>query len=158
VSQNSDTRPAKKRDRSAACKQDQDSIKKSKRSTRKCNRVAPTPTRPGENPWALRALLRRVHFINAQKSRYVSIGLYPAHDYQVLSEFGGSRSQSITLTSQHVKTLAEHLPELYDAVYLGKRYRYKDGEFKLQCSGTDSVVRLYLNKRFVTLKIVIYVI
>jgi hypothetical protein len=67
-------------------------------------------------------------------------------------EFGGSRSQSITLTAQHVNTLAEHLPELYDAVYLGKRYSYKDGEFKLQCSGTDSVARLYLNKRFVTLK------
>jgi hypothetical protein len=52
--------------------------------------------------------------------------------------------------STHVKSLAEHLPELYDAVYFGKPYRYKDGEFKLQCSGTDSVARMYLNKPFVT--------
>jgi hypothetical protein len=48
--------------------------------------------------------------------------------------------------------MAEHLPELCDAVYLGKRYSYKDGEFKLLCSGTESVARLYLNKRFVTFK------
>jgi hypothetical protein len=96
--------------------------------------------------------LRRIFFINDEKSRYFSVGYYPAHDYQVLAEFGGSRRQPITLTAQHVKTLVENLPELYDALNRGKRYRYKDGEFKLQCSGTDCVARMYLNKRFVTFK------
>jgi hypothetical protein len=80
------------------------------------------------------------------------VGYYPVHDYQVLAEFEGSRSQSITLTAQHVKTLSEHFSELYDAVYLGKRYHYKDSEFNLQCIRTDSVPRMYLNKRFVTFK------
>jgi hypothetical protein len=86
------------------------------------------------------------------------VGIYPANDYQVLAEFEGSRSQSINLTAQHGKTLPEHLPQSYDDVYLGKRFRYKFGKFKLQCSGTDSVARMYLNKRFLLLKIVIYVI
>jgi predicted AAA+ superfamily ATPase len=35
-------------------------------------------------------------------------------------------------------------------MYLGKRYTCKDDLFKLQCSGTESVVRMYQNKRFVT--------
>jgi hypothetical protein len=57
-------------------------------------------------------------------------------------EFGGSRIQHITLT-EHVKTLAEHLPKLCDAMCLGKSYTCKDGVFILQCSGTDSVARMY---------------
>jgi hypothetical protein len=48
--------------------------------------------------------------------------------------------------------MAENLPESYDAVYLGKCYSYKDGEFRLHYSGTDSVPRLYLNKQSVILK------
>jgi hypothetical protein len=101
--------------------------------------------------------LRRF-FINNEKSRYVLVGFYPAHDYQILVEFGGSRIQSIKRTYQHVSTLAEHLPELYDSVYLGKRYDYKDDEFRLQCSGTDSVFRMYLTIDSFLLKVVMYVI
>jgi hypothetical protein len=37
-------------------------------------------------------------------------------------------------------------------MYQGKRHIYKDDVFKLQCSGTDSVARMYQNKRFVTFK------
>jgi hypothetical protein len=147
--QTSDPGPA-----AAASKQGQDSYKKTQALRMNCYSAARTPntTRPSGFPCHLRALLRRVFFIKAGKCRYVFFGFYPAHDYQVLVEFGGSRSHSITLTTQHANTPAEHLPELYDAVYLGIRYRYKDGEFKLQCSGTDSVARLYLNKRFITFK------
>jgi hypothetical protein len=95
---------------------------KRKRSARKCNCavLTPTSTRPSENPWNLCALLRRVFFINSENSRYVSVGFYPAHDYQVLVELGGSRSQAITLTTQHLKTLVEHLPEFYDTVTSAK--------------------------------------
>jgi hypothetical protein len=64
--QNSDPRPDKKRDLSAAAsKQGLDSFKKRKRSARKCNRAvaARTSTRPSVKPWVLRVLLR-VFFIN----------------------------------------------------------------------------------------------
>jgi hypothetical protein len=37
-------------------------------------------------------------------------------------------------------------------MYLGKFYTCKDGVFGLQCSGTDSIARMYQNKRFVTFK------
>jgi hypothetical protein len=106
------------------------------------------------DPWALltRVLLRRVFFLNTEKSRYVSVGFYPAHDHQIFVEFGGSRIQPITFTEQHVKTFTEHLPELCDAMYLGKRYTCKDDVFKLLCSGTDNVARIYQKKGFVTFK------
>jgi hypothetical protein len=85
-------------------------------------RSLPLPN-PLVDPRALliRVLLRRVFFVNTEKSRYVSVGFYPAHDYHIFVEFGGSRIQPITFTEQHVKTLVEHLPELCDAMYFGKR-------------------------------------
>jgi hypothetical protein len=52
-----------------------------------------------------------------------------------------------------VKTLAGYLPTLCEAMSRGERYIYKedDGVFKLQCgSGTNSVVRMCQDKRFVT--------
>jgi len=38
-----------------------------------------------------RVLLRRLFILNDDKSRYVSVGFYPAHNYQPLVEFGGTR-------------------------------------------------------------------
>ena len=37
-----------------------------------------------------RALLRRVFFIAEDKSKFVSLGFYPARGYQPLAEFGGA--------------------------------------------------------------------
>ena len=63
-----------------------------------------------------RVLLRRVYFLNEERTRYVSVGFYPADNYQVLAEFGGPRITPITLTQQHVRTLMENLPALCDAM------------------------------------------
>jgi len=38
-----------------------------------------------------RALLRRMFFINEDETKYVSVGFYPARDYQTLVEFGDIR-------------------------------------------------------------------
>ena len=37
-----------------------------------------------------RGLLRRVFFIAEDKSKFVSLGFYPARGYQPLAEFGGA--------------------------------------------------------------------
>jgi len=37
-----------------------------------------------------RAMLRRVFFIALDKSKFVSVGFYPARGYQPLAEFGGA--------------------------------------------------------------------
>jgi hypothetical protein len=113
----------------------------SRKRSRAANDGIIASTQPPVDQWTLltRVLLRSVFFQNNEKSRYVSIVFYPAHDYQIFVEFGGSRIQPITLTEQHVKTSAGHLPKLCEAMYLGERYTCKDGVFRLQCSGTYSV-------------------
>jgi len=44
------------------------------------------PTNPFFDP--KRILLRRLFFINDDWTKYVSVGFYPARDYQPLVEFG----------------------------------------------------------------------
>jgi hypothetical protein len=59
-----------------------------------------------------RLLLRRIFFIDYDRTRLVSVGYYPARSYEVLVEFGGSRVKPIALTEANVRTLALHLPTL----------------------------------------------
>ena len=62
-----------------------------------------------------RALLRRVFFLDENKTRYVSVPFYPSMGYMPMVEFGGSKIGPIRLTEQQVTALAEHLPPLCDA-------------------------------------------
>jgi hypothetical protein len=100
-----------------------------------------------------RVLYQCVFFLNNEKSRYVSSGLYPARNYQIFLEFGSPRITAITLSEQHVKTLADHLPKLCEAMCRGECYTCKDDVFRLQCTGNNSVARMYQDLRFVTFKI-----
>jgi len=47
------------------------------------------PTSPGFDPH--RVLLRRLFFINSHRTKHVSLGFFPARDYQPLVEFGAIR-------------------------------------------------------------------
>ena len=69
---------------------------------------------------AVRVLLRRVYFLNEERTRYVSVGFYPFDNYQVLVELAGPRMVPIRLTEHHVRTLVEALPALCDAVQSGE--------------------------------------
>jgi hypothetical protein len=48
------------------------------------------PNNPAFDP--KRVLLRRLFFINEDRTKYVSVGFYPARDYLPLVEFGVVRS------------------------------------------------------------------
>ena len=47
-----------------------------------------------------RAMLRRVFFIVEDKSKFVSVGFYPARGYQPLAEFGGAKKLPLLLNAQ----------------------------------------------------------
>jgi len=67
-------------------------------------------------------LLSRLFFINANKTKYVSVGFYPARDYLPMVEFGVIRScgsEAIILTDEQVYTLAQCLPAVADAIVQG---------------------------------------
>jgi len=62
-----------------------------------------------------RMLLRLLFFINSGRTKYVSVGFYPAQNYQPLAEFGAIRrggSKSIILKDEHIDTLADSLPKM----------------------------------------------
>jgi hypothetical protein len=48
-----------------------------------------------------RVLLRRVFFINDNKTKYVSVAYYPYRNYEPLAAFGGANKTPITLTDQN---------------------------------------------------------
>ena len=100
-----------------------------------------------------RVLLRRVFFVNEGRSRYVSVGFYPARNYQVLVEIRGPRIISITLTEQHVRTLEEHLPKLCEAMGQGGQYVCKDDVFRLETTGNYDFARMYIGKQFLSFKL-----
>jgi len=65
------------------------------------------PANPALDP--KRVLLRRLLFFNEDEFNYVSVGFYPARDYQPLVEFNVSQpggSKPLILTDEQVDTLA----------------------------------------------------
>ena len=93
-----------------------------------------------------RVLLRRTFFINEDCSKYLSVGYYAARDYQPLLEVGASTKMPVRLTEEHVRTFAEHLPRICEAMCSDEQYSCVDVEFKLQTTGTYHVARVYLGK------------
>jgi hypothetical protein len=78
-----------------------------------------------------RVLLRRVYFLNPEKTKYISVGFYPARNYQPLVEIGSPKSTPIILTDWHVKTLSQHLTAQVDAQWRGKFYNVLDGDLAM---------------------------
>ena len=64
-----------------------------------------------------RVLLRRVFFLDPDKTRYISVCYYPSRNYQSLVEIGTPKQHPILLPDHHVTTLAEHLPAQVDALW-----------------------------------------
>jgi len=78
------------------------------------------PANPTFDP--KRVLLRGMFLINEDRSKYVSVGFYPARDYQPLVEFGAIRrggSKTLILTDEQVATLADCLPAILDSMCVG---------------------------------------
>jgi hypothetical protein len=70
-----------------------------------------------------RVLLRSLFFINECRTKYVSVGFYPARDYLPLFEFGVLRRpggpKTLILGDEQVDALAETMPTLRGDMYSG---------------------------------------
>jgi hypothetical protein len=79
------------------------------------------PNKPLFNP--KRVLLRRLFIINEDRTKYVSVGFYPARDYLTLVEFGVLRraggTKKLILSDEQVDALAETLPTLREDMCSG---------------------------------------
>jgi hypothetical protein len=98
-----------------------------------------------------RGLLRRNFFIDGDKTKYVSVGFYPARDYQTLVEFGAVRrgvSKTIALVDEHVEWLEERLPK----VMCETSSSSSNDNFRLTPNRhSGGAVRLYLNAQYINL-------
>jgi hypothetical protein len=63
-----------------------------------------------------RALLRRVFFLNEDRTKYVSVAFYPGQEYAALVEFKKATAAPLILTQQHLTILVEHLPHLIETL------------------------------------------
>jgi hypothetical protein len=111
----------------------------------------PATTHPAFDPD--RVLLRCIFFIDGDKTKYVSVGFYPARDYQPLVEFGAVRrggSETIVLADEHVDRLAERLPKL---MYETSSSGGGSDNFRLTLNRRDGgAARLYLNAQYINLR------
>ena len=96
-----------------------------------------------------RALLRSVFFVAEDKSKYVSVGYYPARDYQPLAEFGGAKKLPLLLNVQQLQTMAENIAALCDALCTNEYY-VKEGDFRMNTTGSYRFARVYLGKQHMT--------
>jgi hypothetical protein len=65
----------------------------------------------------------------------------------------GSGIKPITLTEQHVATMAQHLPRLCESMCDDEQYQWKDGMFRLTTIGSYKAARLYLDKKYINYKL-----
>jgi len=80
-------------------------------------------------------LLRRVFFLDPEKTKYISVGFYPSRNYQNLVEIGSPKSNPI-LTDLHVKTLAQNLPAQCEVLCRDEFFKVLDGDLKMSSSST----------------------
>ena len=104
-----------------------------------------------------RVLLRRMFFINEDKTKFMSVSLYPAPDYQPLVEFGAVRrggSMSLILTDEQVAALEDCLPAIRDSMCVGGDrviIKFESGKFRLNTPKRHGSARLFVGTEYISL-------
>ena len=101
------------------------------------------------------SVVLRLFFLNDDKSRYVSVGFYPAHNYQPLVEFGGTRLLPLIPPVRYVNIVVERLPGYVETMCLNEHFvwRYEDKVFRMNSTGSYMIARFTLDKHWISLKL-----
>jgi hypothetical protein len=94
-------------------------------------------------------MLRRVFFIAEDKTKFVSVAYIPARGYQPLAEFGGAKNLPLLLDAQ-LQTLAENIATLGNALSANEHFSKKDGDFKMNTTGSYRIATVYLGKQYLS--------
>jgi len=95
-------------------------------------------------------MLRRVFLIAEDKSKYVSVGYYPARGYQPLEEFGGAKKLPLLLNDQQLQTVTDNISPLCNALSANEHFAKKDGDFKMNTTGSYRLARKYVGKPYLS--------
>jgi len=103
-----------------------------------------------------RVLLRRLFFIDEDRTTYVSVGFYPTRDYQPFVEFGSVKKNGSTifiLDDRQVNKMAECLPTICESMCGNEQYGCKEGNFRMNTTGSYRTARIYLDRQYISLKL-----
>jgi len=101
-----------------------------------------------------RVLQRRVYFLNPERTKFISLGYYPARNYDPCVEIGGlGRKKPVVLTTYYLSTLSQHLPKLFESVCANESYEHKEMSFRLQTVGRNNVCKLTYDQNSITFKL-----
>jgi len=95
--------------------------------------------------------------INEDKPKYMSVGYYPARDYQPLVEFGAIRrggSKSLILADEQVAAMADCLPAIRDSMCVGGDrvvFKCESGIFRLPTPRRHGSARLFVGTEYIGL-------
>jgi hypothetical protein len=92
-----------------------------------------TQRHPPEN-----VVLRRLYFLNSERSKYACLGIYPQRAYRAFFELGGARRPRVILAPSLIPALALHLPKLCEHLVRGEQYRCKEVSFRMQTDANNS--------------------
>jgi len=80
-----------------------------------------------------RFLLRSLFFMDKDRTKYVSVGFFPARDYQPFLEFGSVKNHGSTiliLDDRQVNKMAECLSRICESMCGNEQYGCKKGDFR----------------------------
>ena len=80
----------------------------------------------------------------------MSVGFFPARGYQPLAEFGVAKKLPLLLNAQQLQTMADNIAALCNALATNEQFSTKDGDFKMNTTGSYRVARVYLDKQFLS--------
>jgi len=82
-----------------------------------------------------------VSFIAEDKSKFVSVGYFPARGYQPLAQFGGAKKLPLLLDIQQLQILAENFASLCNALSANEHFSKKEGDLKMNTIGSYRIAR-----------------
>jgi len=99
-----------------------------------------------------------VHVLHQRgKIKYVSVGFYPARDYQPLVEIGAIRregSKSLTFTDEQFATLADCLPAIRESICVGGErviIKCESDSFRQHTPRRYGSARLFVGTEYISL-------
>ena len=105
-----------------------------------------------QRPAVDRALLRRLYFLNSDRSKYVCLGFYPNRCYRAFFVVGWVRKAPVVLPPSLFLSLAFHLSKLCDHLVKGEQFKCNQMSFRMQNVAENSA-NIVLDLTSITLRL-----
>jgi hypothetical protein len=105
-----------------------------------------------QRPPSEKVVLRRLYFLNSERSKYAFLGFYPQRGYRAFFELVEARRPSVVLPPLLFPTMARHIPRLCEHLVRGEQYKCDELSFRVQTAANNSA-RVTFDRASITLKL-----